>query len=39
VNIIPGEDFDSLLLRVDHGLLAGKRAGKNQVVMVEAGIK
>ena len=31
---LPEEEFGSLLSRVDHGLLAGKRAGKNQVVLV-----
>lgn len=30
----PEEDFSSCLSRVDHGLLAGKRAGKNRVVAV-----
>lgn len=30
----PDEDFGHYLTRVDHGLLAGKQAGKNRVVVV-----
>ena len=32
--MLPEEEFDRCLSRIDNGLLAGKRAGKNQVVTV-----
>lgn len=32
--LLPDEDLEKCLSRIDQGLLAGKRAGKNQVVVV-----